>query len=303
MLQNTDVFTDSLDKELKPHGTDAFPVAGYEEFYRVKGGYFLPWHWHEEMELIYIKDGRLSLQAGAAVCTLDKGEFMFINSNVLHSAKGFPSAVLESFVFSSRILTGYDSSVFSLEYLTPLIKSGLGYYIFRDESFIPSFERAFEALRRDVFGYEFMVRNVISTSILKVLEDNRELVFRRREEKKGEADKVGLMLSYIYENYSKDITLSDLGKVCGISEREVLRQFRKTTGESPIQYTIKYKLLKSINAMSVSPDKPLSLIAAECGFRDAAYYTKKFKETYGETPRSYREKILKERDKRLFITE
>ena len=301
MLQNTDVFTDSLNKELKPHGTDAFPLAGYEEVYNQNGGYFLPWHWHEEMEVVYILEGSLSFQIGSFVCTLKDGDFLFINSNVLHSAKGNPHAVLHSFVFSPLLLMGNKNSAFDTEYITPLLKSRLSHYIFRDKEYAKEFSYAFEALRNDSFGYEFIIRNALSTALLKIIGENKDVVYSN-DMKKKEDDKVGLMLSYIYENYSHDITLRDLSRVCSLSEREVLRQFRKTTGESPIQYTIKYKLLRSINEMSVSPDKALSRIALECGFPSPAYYTKKFKEIYGQSPRAYRERVLKERDKRLFIT-
>ena len=40
-------------KELKAHGSLAFPCAGYQESYSKHGCREFPWHWHEEIEMIY----------------------------------------------------------------------------------------------------------------------------------------------------------------------------------------------------------------------------------------------------------
>ena len=42
-------------KELKPHGSIEFPCAGYWDRYSEQTRREFPWHWHEEMEIIYIK--------------------------------------------------------------------------------------------------------------------------------------------------------------------------------------------------------------------------------------------------------
>lgn len=47
-------------REIKPHGTESFPCAGYFSFYLA--GDIVPWHWHDEMEIIYINDGSLKLK-------------------------------------------------------------------------------------------------------------------------------------------------------------------------------------------------------------------------------------------------
>ena len=42
-------------KELKPHGTIDFPCAGYSSCYRDSEDDIIPWHWHPELEILYIK--------------------------------------------------------------------------------------------------------------------------------------------------------------------------------------------------------------------------------------------------------
>ena len=84
-------------------------------------------------------------------------------------------------------------------------------------------------------------------------------------------------------------TLSNIAEIVNISERETLRCFKKITGESPIQYLLKYRLIRSASVLTEYPDKNISIVAEECGFDSPVYYTKKFKEFYLCSPREYRQ--------------
>ena len=46
-------------KELRLHGTKGFPCAGYESHYTDNPDDVVPWHWHEEIEIMYIEEGDL----------------------------------------------------------------------------------------------------------------------------------------------------------------------------------------------------------------------------------------------------
>ena len=97
------------------------------------------------------------------------------------------------------------------------------------------------------------------------------------------------ILSFIEQHYPKTITLSNIAEIVNISERETLRCFKKITGESPIQYLLKCRLIRSASVLTEYPDKNISIVAEECGFESPAYYTQKIKEFYLCSPREYRQ--------------
>lgn len=101
-------------KELQPHGTLDFPCAGYEETYTDRISDEIPWHWHEELEIIYLKKGSLKLQVPSKEYIMNAGELAVINTNVLHYATAMPYCELQSLVFSHLLLTGNNTSVFFL---------------------------------------------------------------------------------------------------------------------------------------------------------------------------------------------
>ncbi len=66
--------------------------------------------------------GKLDLQVGSSIVRLERGNFAFINSNVLHAAKGAPKCTLQSFVFSLLLVTCTPSSSIAVKYITLLKK-------------------------------------------------------------------------------------------------------------------------------------------------------------------------------------
>ena len=90
--------TDSAGRELTVHGTAAFPIACYHDDLEAAP---VPWHWHEELELLIASEGGVLAAAAGEKYTLAEGDGLFINAGVLHA--DWPLAVgrcrLHSVVF------------------------------------------------------------------------------------------------------------------------------------------------------------------------------------------------------------
>lgn len=150
------------------------------------------------------------------------------------------------------------------------------------------FSTAFDALKNDIFGYEFIVREQLSHLMLSVYSELKPDLNQRNSHQDMVSIRVTNILSYIQQHYSENISLSDIAETVNLSERETLRCFKKFIGESPIQYLLKYRLIQSGSMLKEYPNQNISFIAKECGFDSPAYYAKKFKEFYLCTPREYR---------------
>ena len=72
---------DDSARELMEHGTAAFPIACYHDDLQTEP---VPWHWHEELEVLVVSEGMILATAGGEKFRLGKGEGLFINAGVLH---------------------------------------------------------------------------------------------------------------------------------------------------------------------------------------------------------------------------
>ncbi len=288
-LQSCSLTVNREKKELKPHGTPAFPCAGYQSAPRMNIDDAIPWHWHKEFEVILVAEGTLRLNVLAEQFLPSEGDIAVINSNALHMANGAPYCVLHSLVFSSLLITGTEDSDFATRYITPLIASpAFNCVILHDDKLAQRYDEAFAALRDDTPGFEFAVRDALSAVMMEVFRQVMPTLQAQQLPRNPDAHRVARMISYIQMHYAEKMTLGEIAQVCGISERETLRCFKRNIGESPIQYLLKYRLYCSAEKLESQADMPISAIAGACGFDSSAYFSKQFKTLYGCTPQHYR---------------
>lgn len=279
-------------KELQPHGTLAFPCAAYCAFYTDRQEDIIPWHWHEEIEIVYVKEGCLDLKIPSASFFVQEGNLLVINSNVLHSGIASNTCLLQSLVFSPALISGNDNSVFAVKYMQPLIHccSFTGFSILQsvNPDITQDFCHAFEAIEKEPLGFEFTVREKLSHILLFLVQSFHEVLNIQDNIPSQDNLRIKKMLTYIHQNYREEITLQDIAKTADIGERECLRCFQKTIQSSPGQYLLKYRVMQGAEQLLHHPEYSISQISLSCGFDSPSNFAKLFKRFYNCTPREYR---------------
>ena len=97
------------------------------------------------------------------------------------------------------------------------------------------------------------------------------------------------IVSYINENYNKNITLKELCERFYISTNTLCKRFRSSMGCSVIQYLTSVRLNKA-KMYLLNTKKSLEEISYICGFSSANYFGLIFKKQYGLSPLNYRKK-------------
>ena len=84
----------------------------------------------------------------------------------------------------------------------------------------------------------------------------------------------------------------DLAKILsesGYSEDYIRSCFKKITGKTPNEFLTEIRIKHACFLIEVYGEAlPLAEVAERCGYLDYVYFSKKFKETVGVSPRSYR---------------
>lgn len=217
---------------------------------------------------------------------------MVINSNILHYAAAVTECKLRSLVFSQTLITGNEDFVFAKKYMQPLLTcNGFSHYFIKagsNENVTDWFNRAFEALAQDCYGYEFTVRENLSRICLFLYGEFKLQTDTENVPPSKDNLRIRKMLAYIHKNFADDISLSEISSAADISERESLRCFKKTIQLSPIQYLLKYRIMQGAEMLIKNPADSISEIATLCGFDSPSNFAKIFKRFYNCTPREYR---------------
>lgn len=103
----------------------------------------------------------------------------------------------------------------------------------------------------------------------------------------GTSAEIARVRLYIHDHYQEDITLTKLAQVAGLSESRLSARFAEECGQCVTDYLLERRVEQAKRLLKYS-SMPAKDIAGLCGFPDASYFSRRFKQATGMTPREYR---------------
>ncbi len=91
---------------------------------------------------------------------------------------------------------------------------------------------------------------------------------------------------YIDAHIGEHISLDDLARQAGVSRFHFARQFRLSTGESPMGYLRRVRIERSKSILQ-SRETTIAEVAATLGFSDQSHFTRTFGRLVGVSPGSF----------------
>jgi AraC-like DNA-binding protein/mannose-6-phosphate isomerase-like protein (cupin superfamily) len=293
-MQNYDIPTDETGKELNPHGDYWFPLAGYDELFSQFALKEVPWHWHDEVELVVVLEGATKVQCLGDSTIVNPGEGIFINGNILHrlTQVGKTDCHIINFVFKPEFIENRLDSKIYRDFIQPIsTNTSLTFMKFTPEIpwhnvLLNQFSNAFQLYTKGNYGYELMVKSSLTqlwyTMVTNVLKDLDSIKPLTDQEKR-----LSTMIKYIHENYSQKLSVAQLAKTTDISESECYRVFKQLLNTTPVEYITNHRLQLAASEL-VRTNISLTTLSLNLGFNSSSYFSKKFKEKYRMTPKEYR---------------
>ena len=98
--------------------------------------------------------------------------------------------------------------------------------------------------------------------------------------------------AYMYENLSKQLTLTGLEAVAGVSVRSLQIEFKKRFQLSPLCWLREQRLLRAHQLLtSKSEERPVSVIAKDCGFTHFGRFSVAFRKKFGISASSLKKNL------------
>lgn len=315
-------------EEKQRHGTVALPVGLHKLEYPEGTDVIFYLHWHQEFEFLVLTKGQIVFTIEDREYELHKGDCVFINSNLLHSAKTVNGMACSFFavVFSYETLEDDFHSAFAKKYIRPVLN---GKYLL--EEFLPihseaeirkelasysgdgileidEFPKMFDGQinlswqqevifllsqisqcpEHELEPYELLVRSRLM-SIWNLMYHHGKRNKKNQLEDAATSERLAPVVKYLKENYAYEITLAELAALIPMSEGQFCRVFKQNMKMSPMQYLLRFRILQSCRLLQET-DKKVGEIANLTGFNNISYFNKVFLKTIGCTPKEYRNK-------------
>ncbi len=287
------ITTDETLRETIRHGSSKYPFAYYPENIWQFDFHRIDWHWHHELEFLYVAEGTALCLVGTDRIELHKGCGIFVNSGILHRFEAQCSTFAPNIVFSPTLLAPEKSLIYE-KYILPVISSSVPYQIFNP--YTPWEDNALQLLSQIFTLQETEPDNELCT--IQLLFQLWDILLKNTDFDSGSGSihrfnhkqaRLQAMMQYIHDHYMEEITLEMIAASASISKSGALSIFQSGIHISPVSYLIQYRLAQAAEQLSAT-QKSVSSIAEETGFSGSGYFSRKFRQHYHMSPNEYRQK-------------
>ncbi len=251
------------------------------------------WHYHPEIELVYVNGGSGKRQIGSHISYYTDGDLILIGSNLPHCG------------FTNEQTGNKNETVLQLK---PdfLGKGYLGIPEMKNISML--FDRAkagiaFDGETKKRLGskIEIMEKLAPFDKLLMLLEILNELEVSEdfkvlnaegfsMEMQMQDNDRINLVFNYVKDNFQEQITLDEVAVLIRMTIPSFCRYFKKITHKTFTKFVNEYRL---VHASKLLAEKPISIteICFESGFNNFSYFNKSFQEFTGKSASQYRKEL------------
>lgn len=261
-------------------------LSGYPDYSAVS-------HWHEDLEFILIKKGKMTYNVNGELLELSEKKGIMVNSRQLHY--GFSAEHHECeflcILFSPELPQGnqwfYQTCVANItqNYSYPYLYLDSGGW---RQAILDKLEELYPAFNGGVVDASVCFQALETFSfIMKILYENLSAKLPVLGKENAELTAARHMITYIEEHYAEPVTLADIALAGTCCKSRCSMLFKKYLRDTPVTYMTKPRLQKSLVPL-LNSDAGVTDIAYENGFCGGSYYCEVFRKYYGISPYKYR---------------
>lgn len=229
-------------------------------------------HMHRHPELIFIREGLLSVEINGNTTSIPEGHFAFIPSNSIHAFFSPKNAVVDIIVFSELYVPSFFKEIETKQpstYVFCCRKSILDFVC--NELFVIGRKPDFYILKASLYAILGEALNQIVFSDITV--KNEILVDR--------------LVHYVSQNFCENITLKSAAEELGYEEHYLSRCFHALIPMHFSRYVNLYRV-DAATTLLENTDLPITTIAMQSGFQSIRNFNRVYQEITGKTPKHYR---------------
>ncbi|WP_421824415.1 AraC family transcriptional regulator [Flagellimonas oceanensis] len=266
-------------------------TASHIQYSATEGKEFLKlWHYHPELEMVYIVQGRGTLYVGDFIGHFEQDNIFLLGSNLPHM---FDSDVNQDTVSKSIVLhfnptyldkLGTNHQFDFLHYVTGICERGMMIDRSQSKSFLPLFN--------ELAKMHDMERNLQALRILFKVSQNKNYSklgsTNWTENFIAHDNRLNKVLEYIMMHFKGVIDLETVADMAGMNKSSFCRYFKQKTNKTFVDYVNNVRINYACRLLRDKGKKnSISLACFESGFNSLSYFNRIFKKHLGCAPSEY----------------
>jgi len=248
------------------------------------------WHFHPEMEMVYVNGGSGKRHIGKHLSHYSNGDLLLMGANLPHLGftDRFTKNKSETVIQFKPDFLGkvfFDKpEMQSVKHLFEFANKGIRFSTKTKRLLGPSIEALV-----NMNSYQRLIEFI---KILKILSLEEDYKILNNKEYKGyqnvsDNGKISSVYNYINRNYKSGITLQEIADDTNMTVPAFCRFFKKQSGKTFTTFINESRIVHACKLLSES-SKTIIDIADESGYSNYSYFNKQFQKITGKTPSQYR---------------
>lgn len=265
----------------------------YQKFGQLINNKSTVWHYHPELELVYVNGGSGKRQIGSHISYYTNGDLILIGSNLPHCGftDGLTGNKSETVVQMKMDFLGNDFfNIPEMKRIQALFEMAKGGIAFSGRTKLKIGEKI------EVLEYQTDFQRLLSIlNILNELAQSQEFKILNAEGFSLETevkdnDRINVVFNHVKANFKEDISLDEMADLVSMTVPSFCRYFKKMTNKTFTQFANEYRL---VHASKLLAEQSLSIteVCFECGFNNFSHFNKSFKAFTGQNPSQYRNEL------------
>lgn len=242
-------------------------------------------HYHDYYEIYYLVAGKRKYLINYNVFNIESGDIVLIDKRDLHMATNLDGWTCQRIVinFNDGFLSECD------EEFKAVLKCFKNNHIKLPVTYKKQINSLFNKILREYNSDEVFSKNLLKNYICELLALIYRCIYTEQiiltdNENDTSIEKA---IRYIYNNYHKKISLSEISNICHMNPSYFSRLFKKTTGINLVSY-INTIRIKNASALLSDTDMTVLEVANSCGFDNVQHFCDMFKKAKGVSARQFR---------------
>ncbi len=279
-------------KKIEPDFGSAFLLNHYTESVT---GRFPFWHFHPELELVYVNKGGGKRHIGNHISYFKNSQLVLIGSNLPHmgyldrlSTNGTETIIQMKPDFLGKEFLHLPETA-KIAQLFEKAKMGVLFHPEIKKEVGPKIKELSNLLGIQRLIAFIEILNELATTTDYTLLNAQDFAMEVYQQDNDRADKI---FKFITKNFQNHISLDQISEEVSMTPPSFCRYLKKATGKTFTELVNEYRI---VHASKLLAEKPTSItdICYESGFNNFSHFTKIFKKKTGWSPSLYRKEMKK----------
>lgn len=277
-------------ESVSPDVGSSFTCLKYHRDENIKSNF---WHYHPEIELIFVHKGSGKRQIGSNISYFTDGDLILIGSNLPHcgmtneNTKNEYEVVIQ---FSKEFLGQDFWKAVEMNRISALLEKAKSGIVF-GEDFKKALKPKIDALTESHSLTKLLLLievlcQMSLTQDYKILNASKYYLQTQKEDN----DRINVIFNYVKDHFKEQITLETVAELSNMTVPSFCRYFKKITNKTFTQFVNEYRITHSLKLLA---EQPMSIteVCFDSGFNNFSYFNKTFKEHTQKSPSQYRKEF------------